>query len=133
MLDLALAMSTCLVELRTISAADELVDAIAILERSCLNCHDRARRKGGLALSTRSDGLAGGESGPALVSGRPEKSLLLEYVTGDPPEMPKSGPRLSQQEIQTLQGWIATGAPWPKSERMIDRSVQAADGGRCSR
>lgn len=123
----ASAMGACLLVPSTVPAADEPVAATAILERSCLSCHDGARRKGRLSLATRSEALAGGESGPALVSGSPDKSLLLEYITGTEPAMPKSGPRLSQPEIQVLRGWIAAGAPWPKSSRMIDRSAPAKD------
>ena len=56
----------------------------------------------------------GGESGPAIVPGQPEASLLLEYVSGEKPEMPKDAPPLAAEQVAALRRWIAEGAPWPE-------------------
>ena len=50
-----------------------------VLSGSCYECHsqDSKKLKGGLLLDTREGLLQGGDSGPALVPGSPEKSLLL--------------------------------------------------------
>ena len=65
--------------------------------------------KGKLDLSRRDAAFAGGESGPAIVAGRPAESLLWEYVDGD--EMPPKPP-LSAAEKAVLKAWIAAGAAW---------------------
>ena len=55
--------------------------------------------------------LRGGKSGPAIVPGKPEESLLLRMVSGEQPAMPLAGDRLSAAEIDLLWRWIADGAP----------------------
>src|SRR5687767_13342415 len=72
-------------------AEDDAPQVASIFERRCLSCHNSAEKKGGLSLATAKDMLAGGESGAILVSGKPAESLLLDFVTGEKPEMPKSG------------------------------------------
>jgi mono/diheme cytochrome c family protein len=86
-----------------------------IFERRCVSCHNQTERKGGLSVETSAAALAGGESGAMIEPGQPENSFLLDYITGDKPEMPKSGPPLTAQEIATIRAWIAAGAKWPAS------------------
>jgi len=81
-----------------------------LLARRCLECHDAAANQGGLDLSQRDAVPAGGESGPAVVPGRPEESLLWQYVSSD--RMPKDRPPLTGEEKRSLAAWIAEGAPW---------------------
>lgn len=83
-----------------------------ILTRRCLECHSGAEPKGGLDLTRREKLLAGGETGPALVPGEVEKSLLWQRITAD--EMPPKKP-LSQAEKDVLRQWIAAGAAWGKA------------------
>jgi hypothetical protein len=94
-----------------------------ILAKHCLECHGRSVRKGGLALSTDAAARAGGDSGPALVPGKPDESLLWEYVDSD--EMPRGRPPLSGAEKQRLRRWIADGATWGTPE--IDPFVATTD------
>src|SRR5689334_1424632 len=93
-----------------LQANDEFREAANILERHCLSCHEGSKPKGGLSLVSAKAALAGGESGPAIVLGKPEKSLLLEYISGEKPEMPKDAKPLAAEEIATLRRWIAAGA-----------------------
>ena len=88
-------------------------DVAPILERHCVHCHQGAKAKGGLDLSREKSALAGGESGPAIVGGKPDKSLLVEYISGDKPEMPKGQPPLAAAEVVAIRRWIAEGATWP--------------------
>src|SRR5260370_42582568 len=70
-----------------------------VLETRCVQCHGEGTSKGGLWLTTRAGLLKGGTEGPAIVPGKPDESVLLEQVGGDPPEMPKKGDPLSPVEV----------------------------------
>ncbi len=84
-----------------------------ILAEHCTGCHsDRVgKSKGDLSLDTRDSLLTGGESGPAVVPGRPDQSLLIEAVRRESFEMPPEKP-LSDLELRTLERWVERGAPW---------------------
>lgn len=92
-----------------------------VLERRCLNCHNDAERKGGLSLQSIEQVLRGGESGAVLTPGQPDRSSLLAAVTGDVPDMPKTGPRLTSDEVAAVRAWIAAGAPWPEKLTLTER------------
>ncbi|HJT33081.1 MAG TPA: PSD1 and planctomycete cytochrome C domain-containing protein [Pirellulales bacterium] len=87
-----------------------------LFARHCLGCHNPSDQKGGLDL-TRAEGLTkGGESGPAVVPGDADASLLWQRVAADemPPERttPASRISLTAAEKATLREWIAAGAEW---------------------
>jgi hypothetical protein len=84
-----------------------------MLERRCLRCHDGATPDGGFSIRTREAMMRGGESGPAILPGRPDDSLLVEYISGEEPTMPKGGPRLDAAQVASVRQWIADGALWP--------------------
>ena len=96
--------------------------AASVFERRCVNCHNGAQKKGGLSLASGKDILAGGESGAVVQPGKPAESLLLDYITGDKPEMPKSGPPLTAEEIAAIKDWIAAGAMLPDGVVLQDKS-----------
>jgi mono/diheme cytochrome c family protein len=86
-----------------------------ILVDHCVACHGPNTQEGGLRLDTRSKMISGGESGPALVVGQPNKSLLIAAIQrqGDlamPPDDP-----LSPEQIARLIQWIQDGAFWPQA------------------
>jgi hypothetical protein len=85
-----------------------------VLEDHCFECHGFSSRKGGLSLATREGLLEGGESGPAIVAGQPEQSLLIAAIkhAHDRIQMPPSG-MLDQNKITALEKWVQMGAPWP--------------------
>jgi len=86
-----------------------------LLVKNCYSCHTGARM-GGLELTSRQALLKGGNSGPAVVPGEPEKSLLLRAVafTHDQLKMPPQG-KLSGEEIEDLTSWIKMGVVWPET------------------
>ena len=96
-----------------------------ILERSCVSCHGAESQKGGLRLDTLSLAKEGGDSGPAIVPGNKEESLLLEriHLPVDDDEFmpPKEGP-LSAELKDILNRWIETGANWPKGVQLHEIS-----------
>ena len=88
-----------------------------LLARKCYECH-RRKAEGGLRLDSLKDMLAGGTSGPAIIPGKPEQSLLWQVIAQQHGEitMPPSAP-LKQGEVNAFQKWIADGAAWPKPVR----------------
>jgi hypothetical protein len=88
-----------------------------VLAEHCFKCHSDAekKRKGGLAVDSLPALLQGGETGPAVVPGKPEKSLLITAVQhGDELKMPPKG-KLPAADIETLAAWVKMGAPWPNA------------------
>src|SRR5690606_14228319 len=53
--------------------------------------------------------------------GDPDASLLIEYVSGDDPMMPKRGEKLTADEVAALRAWIAAGAKWPEGRKLVDK------------
>ena len=102
------------------------VDGIAFFEsrirpvliEQCYECHsnDAKKLKGGLRLDTRDGWAKGGVSGPAIVPGKPDDSLLIKGVRHwdkdfkMPPER-----RLAQSQINDLVEWVKLGAPDPRT------------------
>src|SRR5262249_2223204 len=80
-----------------------------IFKANCFDCHGEGEKlRGELDLRLRRLALKGGESGPAIVPGKPEKSLLYEKIAKG--EMPKREKKLSAEQIALIKRWIATGA-----------------------
>src|SRR6188768_3071818 len=84
-----------------------------LLAARCVACHDAARKRGALDLSTLAGAMGGGESGPALVPRAAARSKLVAMVSGESPRMPRLGPKLSAAEVALLRDWIDAGAAWP--------------------
>ncbi|MBA2411261.1 MAG: DUF1549 domain-containing protein, partial [Burkholderiaceae bacterium] len=91
---------------------------VPLLERRCYECHSHkaGEANGGLVLDSKSGWEKGGVSGPAIVPGMPEHSLLMRAVAYDDPKlkMPPDG-KLSADEAGYLQKWIALGAADPRT------------------
>src|SRR5262249_35840457 len=90
-----------------------------VLVEHCYRCHsEEARKKGklkaGLLLDSKAGLLKGGETGPALVAGKPRESLLLKALRheGDL-HMPPSG-KLAAAILSDFEMWIKLGAPDPR-------------------
>ena len=89
---------------------------LPILRTRCFECHAHDTEiNGGLALDVRSGWQQGGKSGPAVIPGKPEESLLVAAVRRSKPdyEMPPDEP-LPAAEVATLVEWVARGAPDPR-------------------
>ncbi|WP_298866337.1 DUF1553 domain-containing protein [uncultured Gimesia sp.] len=83
--------------------------------KHCYECHasDSKSIRGGLLLDTLAGTLKGGDSGTALVPGKPGESLLLESLRYESFEMPPSG-KLAPEIISNFETWIKMGAPDPR-------------------
>jgi mono/diheme cytochrome c family protein len=90
-----------------------------LLVDRCYKCHSRDadKLKGGLMLDTREAWLHGGNTGPAIVPGKPDDSLVIQAVryTDEDLQMPPKGDKLSDQQIADLTEWVRRGAPDPRS------------------
>jgi uncharacterized protein DUF1553/uncharacterized protein DUF1549/cytochrome c len=86
-----------------------------LLAARCYECHSGkiTKPKGGLRLDSRAAALKGGETGPAVVPGKPKESLLVDAINyGELYQMPPKT-RLPAEEIASLTKWVEMGAPWP--------------------
>jgi len=83
-----------------------------LLVKRCFRCHSEKKQAGHLRLDARRLILHGGDSGPAIVPGHPDKSLLIDAIRYRSLEMPPDR-RLSEQEVNVLVRWVRTGAVWP--------------------
>jgi mono/diheme cytochrome c family protein len=97
---------------------DYVRDVKPIFARHCAACHGPDKQRAGLRLDTAAAVLRGGNSGPAVVSGKSADSLLVHAVTGTrgAKPMPPKEPRLTPQQIDLLKRWIDQGAPVPAAE-----------------
>jgi hypothetical protein len=84
-----------------------------LLSAKCLGCHGSEKQKGGLRLDSRASILAGGDSGPAIVPGKPEESRLVAAINYDEAVQMPPKSRLPATEVATLTKWVAMNAPWP--------------------
>ena len=102
-----------------------------ILADHCFKCHshEASKSKGGLVLDSREALLAGGDTGAAMVPGKPEESLIIKaisYADKDLQMPPNKGEskKLGEAQIATLTEWVKMGAPWPgeaKGQKMTAR------------
>ncbi|MFT5411396.1 MAG: mono/diheme cytochrome c family protein, partial [Verrucomicrobiales bacterium] len=90
---------------------DFATDIKPILDRSCTKCHANGKSKGGFNIDHIHSFLAGGDSGPAVESGKSADSLLIKLVLSNDPDerMPSKGKVLTSDEIAILRAWIDQG------------------------
>jgi mono/diheme cytochrome c family protein len=111
---------------RTAAGAEPAADGTQFFEKSirpilvehCQKCHGAKKQQGGLRLDSRDAALKGGDSGPAIVAGKPDESLVVRAVRheDDDLKMPPEE-KLSGREIADLVRWIEMGAPFPDQEQ----------------
>jgi hypothetical protein len=94
-----------------------------VLAGTCLKCHGGKKIKGGLQLDSRAAMLEGGDHGPALVPGSPDKSLLIQALRHAHKEvkMPP-GKRLPEAVVKDFAAWVKDGAFWPKGVKLATPS-----------
>lgn len=85
-----------------------------VLVKNCYACHTDSKMAG-LQLDERDHILKGGKSGPAIVAGDPEKSLLIHAVRQDGALKMPPGGKLKDEEIADLTAWVKAGAVWGAS------------------
>lgn len=87
-----------------------------LLAEHCYECHDKDKQESDLRLDTTEDIFTGGASGPAVVKGKPDESLILIAINyhQDDLQMPPSG-KLDDDEIASVRRWIEDGAAMPQA------------------
>ncbi len=93
---------------------------------NCYACHTNSKM-GGLRLDSRESVLTGGNSGPAIVVGNPEGSLLMQAVrrTHQTLKMPPTA-QLKEEEVASLAEWVQRGAAWSKQESLPAKALDAS-------
>ncbi len=101
-----------------------------VLADKCYKCHSAQspKIKGGLWLDTREGTLKGGETGPAVVPGDLDKSLLIKAVRYTDPDlqMPPKDEKLSAEQIADLETWVKMGAPDPRLATTAQKNFKDA-------
>lgn len=92
-----------------------------ILQRRCSGCHQPAKLGGKLLLTSYAGLKKGGENGAGIVPGKPDESLMIDYISGDEPEMPKNARPLLPEQVALISLWIKQGAKDDTPETVQDR------------
>jgi mono/diheme cytochrome c family protein len=97
-----------------VDAAARFFDQVKpVLDAKCIQCHGPDKQKGKLRLDSLDAAKKGGETGPAIVPGDPEKSLLVQAIrhTNAKLQMPPKE-KLKDEQIAALTAWVKDGATW---------------------
>jgi mono/diheme cytochrome c family protein len=94
-------------------------NVLPIFRANCYRCHGGMNHRGGLNIQTRAGMLKGGHDGPVLVPGDPAHSLLVRLIrhegpANDPMPMPPKSPKISDNDIATVERWVKAGAIMPE-------------------
>ena len=99
-----------------------------VLIRECYGCHsnETGAAKGGLRLDTERLTHLGGDSGPAIVPGNLDESLLWSAINHDDFNMPPKR-KLSSDIIDDFRQWIEMGAPDPRETKIAQIKSSISD------
>lgn len=105
-------------------------DVLPMVLLRCTTCHGARLKSGDLDLRTHQGMLVGGKSGPAMVPGDPDGSLMIRRIESG--ECPPSElllkffvRRPASSEIQRLRDWIEAGAP--RGDVQVDVATTSPD------
>ena len=122
MMAFAICLIAVVVRGRAESGSDEFFEARIrpVLAEHCYECHSASAKKvkGGLLVDSREHLLTGGDTGPAIVPGKPDASLLVTAMAHRDKDLampPKKDP-LPAATVADFEKWIRNGAAWPAKE-----------------
>ena len=84
-----------------------------LLLARCVKCHGPKEQKAKLRLDSAQGLFKGGESGPIVVPGDPDKSRMIQRIRARGEKKMPPDTRLSKAQIVALEQWIKQGAVWP--------------------
>ena len=98
-----------------------------LLAEHCYECHGAKKAKGNLRLDSRDGWLKGGDSGTALLPGKPDDSLLIKGIRHWDKDfkMPPEKPLLPAQVADLIE-WVKLGAPDPRTNAPAATASAAA-------
>jgi hypothetical protein len=83
----------------------------AILKSQCFKCHSPEEKRGRLDMTTYGALMRGSTSGPVVVKGNPDESLIYLVITHqEEPRMPPGSPKMPDDRLELIRRWIAAGA-----------------------
>ncbi|WP_299466608.1 PSD1 and planctomycete cytochrome C domain-containing protein [uncultured Gimesia sp.] len=89
-----------------------------LLIEHCITCHGPQKSEAGLRLDQGATMLKGGDTGPAIIPGKPESSLLIKALHHtDGLEMPPEK-QLDAGKIAAVTRWVKAGAIWPEGIKL---------------
>ena len=113
------------------NVVDFQADIWPLFEERCIGCHGPDKQLGSLRVDSLTGLMKGGDSGPVLVQGNPNRSLLLQFLAANDDEkrMPKEGEKFTGEQIAMVRKWIQQGARWelPRNARRSTAPTSAAD------
>ena len=122
MMAFAICLIAVVVRGRAESGSDEFFEARIrpVLAEHCYECHSASAKKvkGGLLVDSREHLLTGGDTGPAIIPGKPDASLLVTAMAHRDKDLampPKKDP-LPAATVADFEKWIRNGAAWPAKE-----------------
>ncbi len=80
-----------------------------VLVKRCVECHGQESPEASLDLSSLASLMRGSDSGPVIVEGFSDKSILVRKVVSHAMPPPDSGKPLTKEEIRKLTRWIDKG------------------------
>ena len=101
-----------------------------IFSTHCVACHRQEKAKGGLRLDTAAGLAKGGNSGPVVVSAKPEQSRLITAISGKDAELsmpPKPRTPLTREETRAVVAWVEKGARWSDEARLRSSAIGAEE------
>ncbi|MCA9076524.1 MAG: PSD1 domain-containing protein [Planctomycetaceae bacterium] len=111
-------ITVCLLSLGHTASAEYLTyeqHIRPIFRQHCFDCHGaEEEKKGNLDLRLVRFMTNGGDSGAAIVAGKPDESLLIERIRAG--EMPPGHAKVTPEELATLEQWLAEGAKTARPE-----------------
>jgi hypothetical protein len=126
----AILLALCLLWLGAGVRADEGDDHFEakirpVLVGTCFVCHGGAKISGELRVDSREALVAGGESGPAILPGQPEQSLLIRAIQRHDdvsPMPPEKQQALRADQIADFETWVKQGAAWPAQSQTFQQT-----------
>ena len=82
-----------------------------ILQQKCQGCHQPAKQRGGLLLTSYEGAAKGGDNGPMWIAGKPAESRVVKHLKGieDHAVMPEGETKLPDAQIALFETWIKQG------------------------
>ncbi|HKD35840.1 MAG TPA: DUF1549 domain-containing protein, partial [Pirellulales bacterium] len=94
-----------------------------VLTNVCLECHSGDKPENGLRLNSRAALLHGGDSGPPVIPGKPDESLLVKAVRRiEDLQMPPDD-KLPDETVKAFEDWVRGGADWSGGDLTASKSA----------